>query len=201
MSKEDTQKTIGKLLQGPMDRDAIHIAVAPVVSRETLYPGQHVGFADGASASGEVSARVLAERLIGIVDPFLKTPVHPGNDIWMFLYPNTVTGLKHLWTHPAFDVDAAKAEADKKAASEAWLRNFCETSDGPSYDNLIKAALNGGEWEDEEDDYHRIRIDGDHFTVYGSDAHGEIPPEFWGHLEVVTGFKVTEPPEYFSCSC
>ncbi|SHG87174.1 hypothetical protein [Bradyrhizobium erythrophlei] len=201
MSKEETQQTIGRLLQGPTDRDAIHVAVAPVYCFETIYPGQHIGFVDGNAERGIVSAKVPAERMIGIADPFLRSPIGSGGMFWMFLYPNTVTGLKHLWKHPAFDVDVAKAVADKKAASEAWLRNFCENSDGPSYDNLIKAALNGGAWADEEDSYYSISIEDGHFGVYGTDAHGEIPSEFWDHLEALTGFKVTERPEYFSCSC
>jgi hypothetical protein len=35
----------------------------------------------------------------------------------------------------------------------------------------------------------------------GEDAHGEIPDEFWTHLEVVTGERPPYRPKYFSCSC
>jgi hypothetical protein len=35
----------------------------------------------------------------------------------------------------------------------------------------------------------------------GRDASGQIPPEFWDHLEIVTGVKQNKRPNYFSCSC
>jgi hypothetical protein len=40
-----------------------------------------------------------------------------------------------------------------------------------------------------------------HFN--GIDAHGEIPPEVWPHVEAVIGRRIPEQdrPEYFSCGC
>ncbi len=79
-------------------RDAIHVAVAPVTASVPLIPGQHVGLVDPAS-------RELVgpcESNIGIVDPFLTVDVEPGQRFWLFLYPDTVTHMRHVWTHPAF---------------------------------------------------------------------------------------------------
>ena len=76
-------------------RDAVHVAVAPVVADQLLPPGAHVGLTDEGAASAAV-------RPIGVVDPFLKEPVRPGQRFWLCLYPNTVTSLRHVWTHPAF---------------------------------------------------------------------------------------------------
>jgi hypothetical protein len=86
---------LGKLIDGDERRDAVHIAVAPVVAAATLTPGQHVGLIDGSRAGP-------CDNPIGVVDPFLKADVQEGQRFWLFLYPNTVTSLRHVWTHPAF---------------------------------------------------------------------------------------------------
>src|SRR5206468_4648873 len=90
---------IGKLITNEQEKDAIHIAVAPVIAHLDLNPGDHVGFVyDDKKTVGK-----SAFKKIGIVDPFLITPVKTGQKFWMFLYPNTITSLKHDWTHPEFE--------------------------------------------------------------------------------------------------
>lgn len=84
---------------------------------------------------------------------------------------------------------ASRREVRRKQ-SEVWLRAFCDRSDCPSYERVLaEAADPSGSWDDEYL----------HFT--GRDAHGEIPPEFWDHVEVVLGRPVENKPKYFSCSC
>ena len=87
---------LGHLITNDMARrDAIHVAVAPVTAGQRLQPGQHVGLdADRRATSGYPR--------IGIVDPFLIDDVEEGQEFWLCLYPNTITGLRHVWTHPAF---------------------------------------------------------------------------------------------------
>lgn len=86
---------LGKLATEKDHRDAVHIAVAPVVSAEWLNPGEHVGLrADGKAVNGV--------EPIGAVDPFLSHKVMPGERFWLFLFPNTITSLRHVWSHPAF---------------------------------------------------------------------------------------------------
>jgi hypothetical protein len=86
-------------------RDAVHIAIAPVTAAGTLTPGQHVGFV----SEGDVETVGVSECPIGVVDPFLREPVRKGQRFWLFLYPNTITGLRHVWTHPAYQAQYQKA--------------------------------------------------------------------------------------------
>lgn len=55
---------IGKIIHHPQHRDAIHMAIAPMVAEEQLSPGQHVGIKDGKAT--------MCAKHIGIVDPFLR---------------------------------------------------------------------------------------------------------------------------------
>lgn len=96
----------GRLIEdGDRRRDAIHIALAPVTAAVRLAPGQHVGLV----REGSVELVGPCDRPVGIVDPFLPAAVEPGERFWLFLYPNTVTGLRHIWAHPAFAAAAAAA--------------------------------------------------------------------------------------------
>lgn len=79
-------------------RDAVHVAVAPVVAGEVLTPGARVALLDNGRA---VPATPLL-KAVGVVDPFLSACPLPGQRFWIFLFPNTVTSLRHVWTHPAF---------------------------------------------------------------------------------------------------
>ncbi|MFO0998975.1 MAG: TIGR02996 domain-containing protein [Planctomycetaceae bacterium] len=89
----------GKLISSnDRQRDAIHIALAPVEAAANLSPGQHVGF----PYPNDRNRVGPTDETIGIVDPFLTQMVKPGERFWLFLYPNTVTGLRHIWSHPAF---------------------------------------------------------------------------------------------------
>lgn len=190
MSKKET--IIGQFLLTPNnDRDAIHIAVAPVVASMRLLPGEHIGFPDPNNT--ELVGIVPRGRTIGIVDPFLERPAQEGDRFYMFLYQHTITALKHHWTHPAFPPpsEVVKSDVDQREASEAWLRDFIAHADCPDYDTVLATAQGfvGKQWDDE------------YLHFDGLDAHGEIPNEFWDHLEVVTGRKFPRRARYFSCSC
>lgn len=186
---------VGELRSGNEPRDAIHIAVAPVIAATHLDPGQTIGFIyrDNTEEVGPCEHAMS----VGIVDPFLMKRVHPGDRIWMFLHPNTITSLRHNWTHPAFGSVNEDNHQDE-ASSEKWLRDFLST-EGPSYEDLIEAVNNGGQTGN--GGYNYVRIEHDYLSVGGTDAHGDIPPEFWDHVETVVGRKLSVRPDRFSCSC
>lgn len=181
---------IGRIIEGEAFRDAIHVAVAPVVSDEKLWPGQRVGLAEG--SNDKVSALGAA---IGVVDPFLKDAVYPGTRFYLFLLPGSITSLRHEWTHPAFEATPLKPDV---AASKQWIVVFADSlggdDDGPmTFDRLMEGA-------------DRYVAYSDYLVQHGSQSWGDLPYEmveqFWRHYEVVRGKKVEDPAAiFFSCSC
>lgn len=183
----DALETLGTIIDANQRRDAIHLAVIPAIASERLAPGSHV------DKNGFHRQQYCAEA-VGIVDPFLKEVVHPGEHFWLVIYPRVITSLRHVWTHPAFEAEpigyAAPVAVDK-AASEQWLRQFCETADCPSYERVMLTITEGNS----------DTFDADYLHFDGYDAHGEIPREFWDHVEVVLGHRVDHRSGHFSCSC
>ena len=176
------QESVGRIISSAEYRDAIHIALCPVASDEKLSPGQAIALVGDrkVSASG---------YHIGIVDPFLRAEVAPGQWFYMFLYPNTITSLRHEWTHPAFGEDPVKG------LSEQWIRKFAD-SIPLAYEVLMSGAAgwveskkHGGYGE---------------YLCFGGLLEGEyVPDEFWPHYENVTGTKVADEHRgsFFTCSC
>jgi len=186
----DALATLGTIIGEGEKRDAIHLAVEPTVAAEKLYPGQDVGV-DGTRANP-----------VGIVDPFLKSPVMPGDRFWLVVYPRQINSLRHVWTHPAFpDEVLLPSRVYTKSESENYLRNFAADADVPSFEAMIAAASGEDVSKLPRHAHLSVEIDSEALTFIGTTASGEIPPEFWDHLEVYTGKRITKRPTYFSCSC
>jgi hypothetical protein len=192
----DALETLGTIIDETQKRDAIHLAVEPIVAPEWLDPGEHVTASGHGCGVGEG---------VGIVDPFLTYRVKPGERFWLVIYPRQIKSLRHVWGHPAFadepEVMAAKTSPTSKAESEMWLRDFIAHADCPDFETVIAAATGAPV---EPDSYYggpAYEIDGDYLFFRGRDAHSEIPPEFWVHLEIYTGHKAEFRPAHFSCSC
>lgn len=182
---------VGVLIDETAQRDAIHIAVAPVISSGNYRPGEHVGF----MPDGRVGIR--AEKKIGIVDPFLENGVCADEWCYVFLYPQTVTGIRHHWSHPAFkECDSKKGEVVTAPVSEAWLKDYVR-SHCPYWEN----EADGG--------YSQFihYVENQRWIFYnGSDCHSladvENPEELFHHLGIVLGKKIdSDYFEAFTCSC
>ena len=189
----DTISELGHILVGHYGRDAVHIAVAPVIAAESLKPGEHVGFVsiDGATADATNTPLQVgrSKKPVGIVDPYLRGSVRPGEQFWLFLYPATITSLRHEWTHPAFPEPEA---VPVRSSAEAWLRDFAEAVD-LTYSGLMEAARN--------------YLDTGEYYVSGYDtperAYTDIA-EFWRCYREVTGQQVSsidDNPMFFRCAC
>jgi len=167
---------LGLIVTGDQQRDAIHVAVAPVVASQDLNPGDHVN-KDGAKGCDP----------IGIVDPFLKKKVKRGQTFWLLLYPNTVIGMRHHWIHPVFD--------GQREIAEQWLRKYAlrvrpydeERGEDYAYHAFMDEVRDG-----------RIHY-------YGTDCHCivdvEDADELFCNLSIVLGRDVNEGSFTYSCSC
>jgi hypothetical protein len=179
---------LGRIIEGPQQRDAVHVAVVPVTAGEDLEPGMRVGQFPDCEEFGELEE---AQNHVGIVDPFLHQGPKKGERFWLFLFPNTVTSLKHFWTHPAFEDEGQTPKDEEAAKGKRWLAMFADELD-LSYDDLM-AALK---------EYTRT---GHPHIFQGFDTlQGayEKSREAWLHYQLVTGEKVDDIDGVpFSCSC
>lgn len=185
----DALATLGTIIDDKQKRDAIHLAVIPAIAGSELTPGDHVLLHEGCAYHGSRKSA----NTIGIVDPFLTEQVNKGQQFWLIIYPRVITSLRHVWTHPVIkDELPLEKSPDDVEKSEQWLRRFCErNNDAPYYEDLLNAVRGVGDASN----------DGLYLTVYGSDAHGDIPPELWDHVEIVTGLRNLPRAQHFSCSC
>lgn len=185
---------LGKLALRHHGRDAIHLAVIQVQANETLKPGEHVGLVNGKAQK--------TNKNIGIVDPFIEYYVSEGQRFWLCLYPNTTTGMSHHWTHPSFDSPPVKPT---KEESKEWIMDFIKKGEAPNCFDTLIAAATGGEVKRKKDYdlYYSCAygIDEEYLHFYGTDASGDIPTEFWEHVENYTGLPCPLKPKFFSCSC
>lgn len=194
----DALATLGTIIDETAGRDAIHLAVEPVIAGQDLKPGMDIGIRDGQAFKFMVNEKSPV-KLVGIVDPFLKDTVKRGQRFWLIVYPRTITSLRHVWEHPLFPSPTPaenKSESSEKTESEKWIADFAETL-GFSYKRLMEYA-DTWVYTDSEGGW------GGEYTYDNSETykdHYDKFPEFWRHYEIVTGKKPVHAESFFTCSC
>lgn len=123
------QAKLGKLCSPNDARDAVHVAVVPMVADKKMRPGETV------SVNG---------KSVGVVDPFLADDVKN----WLCLYPGSITSLRHDWTHPAFEIE----RADEVAAANPLNEKAAMLATVLSNPNDEQARLVFADWCDEHGD-------------------------------------------------
>lgn len=182
----DALETLGTIIDPNEGRDAVHVAVISCRAPAILYPGEAV-------TRYGTPVRRSGGKAVGVVDPFLtQKAVQVGEGFWIMLYPRTITGLQHVWSHPDFDVEDAPPPENDTDLSERWLQDFAEQH-GEDMLTMIAAAR---------------RFVGTGERFYGDDSSKfegySVPPEFWDHYERFTGFKRPDREQgtdFFACSC
>lgn len=180
---------IGKIITTPQQRDAIHSAIAPVIAGEDMNPGSHIGIHEG-------KAFQEREKLpaIGVADPFYKRMIQRGQEFWLFLYPGSITSLRHNWTHPAFEPESPR-QSTLKSVSEQWMRAW-------AVKHMSEDYYSSEDRTKSEDEAYESAIEAGrnlHIGPY-EDARDYIDNEWWTHWENITG-ETGQRGEYFSCSC
>lgn len=206
----DALAVLGTRVDETVGRDAIHLAVEPLVAAEKLYRGYKVGIGPDGRAYGEHSEHPLGQgvKMLGIVDPFLDclgepedeeyNPVQPGERFLMVVFPRKITSLRHVWSHPDVpEPEQLKAleqqrltKYDHMSPHEKWLRQYAENLQ-VDYDELIAEAAN-----QVKDGSGNLRGGNNLDGVYTS-------KEFWHHYLAMTGddFPPDDLGNFFSCAC
>lgn len=179
----DALDTLGSIITPAEQRDAIHLAVENGVAGHRLKAGDHIGFLpDGTFGK--------CNDPVGIVDPFLKTPVKTGEHFWVVVYPREITSLRHVWSHPSFPEETKGVKpTEHKSPSQQWIDDYADEL-GVDYESLMRHAgiyLTSGEY----------------WNMGGLFEGVWLTELFWDHYQVITGTHVKEDDRnsFFTCSC
>ena len=176
----------GKLITGNhRGKDAIHVACADVTAAEDLMPGDQIGL-----DSDNQAARL--DKPVGLVDPFLSRRVRKGERFWLFMFPGTVTDIRHQWSHPAFSLEG------RIDSARSWLSQFANRlwprDEGfPCGHEYLIDELS-------------LVLSGKEKLCAGIDGVYEIPQaewaEMWQHYRTITGYTGDVPLEdFYRCAC
>ncbi len=216
----DALETLGTVHQHREFRDAIHLAVEPVVAGEDLAVGEEITY-----VNGKAFAKRRGEESVGIVDPFLKERIREGDRFWLVVHPRMISSLRHVWSHPAFPDEAAvtflkQAQAtpeDNQVAelmaqtpeelAYAWIVEYAESlssenGDDDEYGGTVTAEeLIQYGWDFYESN--RKGSWGDYLNKGGLLEGVSVADEFWDKLAILKGVAIEQEHRgsFFTCSC
>lgn len=181
---------LGQKITSAAERDAVHVALIPLVIGKEDYLHQGSLFRIKYGTHNVALRGHTREDSLGVIDPFLDEYLSEGDRCWGVLFPNMVTGMRHHWFHPAFDNVGVP-----KNIHESWLRDFaCRWNF--DWDELMAAAT------DTDEDWRYV-------VARGTDLHskgelGEDHSLFWHHLEAFLDRTFTDEEKDgmgWSCTC
>jgi hypothetical protein len=186
---------LGKLAAPAAQRDAVHVAIAPMTAGTMLRPGERVCIIDGKLFPGPLSD----SESIGVVDPFMHHMVKEGQRTYLLLDPNTITGMRHHWQHPAFEEVSCAEESPAPNGSDeaiAWLKDFAEDTINIPYDELIEHL----------DCVHKEATrtgDSDHYIRLSWDTPYDDMAEMWTNYGILRNVSIEKVRNItpFTCSC
>jgi hypothetical protein len=180
---------LGRIITGEADRDAVHIAVVPLIAHTTLKPGEHIAVSTADKGVAQTPGTPMATDPVGIVDPFLRADVKPNQQFFAYLYPGTVISLRHHYRHPVLDAEEIRRETIEMltGASRKFITE-CAEEINLTYPEIMQHAE---QW---------LRT-GEEVNWDPSMQGGFSYDEFWKHYEIVTGTTVpaTGKAGFYTC--
>lgn len=195
----DALEVLGTIITDKkVGRDAVHLACLPViVADQWLVPGSHVGLTPNGTASA-----VVGSKRVGIIDPFLDSPVKQGQEVLLLIYPRTIESLRHVWSHPDIpdepDTNAVSGggshpRTPTRALLVEALDAVGRSLEFPVTGEVLLEAMDGGGY----------------INTGASDLHGAvtIPYTLWDMFRDVHGRRAVNDPTgpgdgvYFTCAC
>jgi hypothetical protein len=226
----DALETLGMVHTSQQHRDAIHLGVEPVVAGMDLVAGTHVFLENGKAYSEGVRTHA-AQKLVGIVDPFLKVDLEQGDRFWLVVYPRQITSLRHVWEHPDFPTDvsgkpastadgfefapptaeqlhqAAVMFAEPKAMALEWIRKYAaELSREADDDGYGGGVITPDDLIDTAmSNIGEHSANPNHWFEYltrGGTLEGvSTSPEFWEKLAILKGIDIPQSERNNFFSC
>lgn len=188
----DALESLGTIIGAGEARDAIHLAVEPVMAGQRLLPGQDIGLVDGKAFTAKNCPKAL-----GIVDPFIVGQVEEGERFWLVVYPRQIKSLRHVWEHPDFarshdapSQDVFVVPAGSGVSNDphrGWIVAYCQRI-GCTYDEIMDAA-------------EAYQLGGRYWVQGGRWEGTYLDEDFWVHWAAITGKTVDDTGSFFSCSC
>lgn len=216
---------LGRVITTPQQRDATHVAVVPMTLPCAMSPGEHVLIANG------VPFVVPPGQGHGIIDPFLVHGAQAGDTVWIWMYPGSITSLRHDFTHPALDNQSTppptpplpkpaarpkkqtrrpkvplaaptRPEHISEADAKEAMEQVRRERVGPSEDWIKGYADDLGVSYDELMEGARGFVAGGGYMCRGAEFEGVYTAdEFWDHYEVATGTTVAPDRKRSFFSC
>lgn len=196
----DALEVLGTIITDKdVGRDAIHLAVEPVIAGESILPACDLRVINGTAYMAR-----WGETGVGIADPFIRGTIPQGSKFLLVVYPRQITSLRHVWSHPAFPEDTPRVNegtdpmAPAKAQARADIQEIADKINGGNEGNdgrepttvesLIEDLRSGGYvstgwWED--------------YSYNDTDAMKRLRTAF----TILTGELPASDDSYFSCGC
>jgi len=108
-------------------KDAIHVAIVSVRAGESLHPGRRVTLNEHREAVNDAKG-------IGVADPFLKSRIKKGDNLWILMDASQIANVQHTWDH---ELDFSPPE--RVVAEGKQLARYADML-GVTYTQLTDAA-------------------------------------------------------------